>query len=276
MRYESWVRRKKLRRIFNEESAHKSQFYAIWALNNFSILVNRVQQNSPQGRTNFVNRFNSSDNLDPQLFFFDKAKILLLPIEDQGDDNLKNEKTNQSSYNSNTLSLRSKKAIVKVNKLTNMGDDSKMILRSNQMDADLNASLVDDLSGVRDTSEIIAMMLAGMEYIEPKDEFKSISFIGDLAVTQEPASNNIKTSTSALTVGEYTELTHRVFDKFKHASVRENLDATNCHYRPIISQNSHSKGHRPPWKAMDSASERFQANVQLHELPTAQLERHIN
>lgn len=62
-RYENWQRRIKLRRIFQEESAHKSQFYALWALNSFSSLMTRINQSSPQNRMNYLHRLGASSYL---------------------------------------------------------------------------------------------------------------------------------------------------------------------------------------------------------------------
>ena len=62
-KYENWQRRIKLRRVFQEESAHKSQFYAVWALNSFAVLMNRVNQSSPQNRMNYLHRLGASSYL---------------------------------------------------------------------------------------------------------------------------------------------------------------------------------------------------------------------
>ena len=71
-RYENWQKRIKMRRIFNEESAHKSQFYAVWALNNFSLLMTRINQSSPQNRMNYLHRLGTSSHLDAQQFLLDR------------------------------------------------------------------------------------------------------------------------------------------------------------------------------------------------------------
>lgn len=62
-RHEMWQRRIKLRKIFQEESAHKSQFYALWALNSFALLMNRVNQSSAQNRMNYLHRLGASSYL---------------------------------------------------------------------------------------------------------------------------------------------------------------------------------------------------------------------
>jgi hypothetical protein len=77
-KYERWTRRKKLRKIFMEEAAFKSQFYVVWALNNFSMLMNRIQTSSPQNYTNFAQRLHNYAYLDPQMFLFDKNNAFLL------------------------------------------------------------------------------------------------------------------------------------------------------------------------------------------------------
>lgn len=70
-RYETASRRKKLRKLFHEEAAFKSQFYAVWALNTFGALRTRVMNASSR------QKIASSDYLDPVAFMIDNSNALL-------------------------------------------------------------------------------------------------------------------------------------------------------------------------------------------------------
>jgi hypothetical protein len=70
-----------------EEAAFKSQFYVVWALNNFSVLMSRIQTSSPQNCANFTQRLNHYSYLDPQMFLFDKNNAFIMNIEEYDDKN---------------------------------------------------------------------------------------------------------------------------------------------------------------------------------------------
>lgn len=70
-RYETTSRRKKLRKLFHEEAAYKAQFYAIWALNSFSVIRNRVMTASVR------QKIMSSEYVDPLGFMLDNSAALL-------------------------------------------------------------------------------------------------------------------------------------------------------------------------------------------------------
>lgn len=50
IKHDNWKRRIKFRKALQEEASHKSEFFVIWALSNFSILMNRIHQ----VKTNFI------------------------------------------------------------------------------------------------------------------------------------------------------------------------------------------------------------------------------
>lgn len=63
--------RKKIRKLFHEEAAFKSQFFTLWAMNSFKIFLNRL--------FNFLNvrKLLSFDFLDPISFFLDNSMALI-------------------------------------------------------------------------------------------------------------------------------------------------------------------------------------------------------
>ena len=44
IKHENWKRRVKLRKTFQEEASLRANYFALWALSNFSILMNRINQ----------------------------------------------------------------------------------------------------------------------------------------------------------------------------------------------------------------------------------------
>jgi hypothetical protein len=74
--HDNWMRRKRLRRLLHEESTFKAQFYTIWALNEFSALMNRLNQSSGD-------KIFSNDFIEPQYFLFDTNNCLLLSEENR-------------------------------------------------------------------------------------------------------------------------------------------------------------------------------------------------
>jgi len=126
-RYEQWQRRVRLRRIFQEESAHKSQFYAVWALNCFSQLMTRINQSSPQNRMNYLHRLGTSSYLDPQQFLFDKNYALIIANESDQHDMLSLLTTNKKS---NKKSVPLKKQ-TNTSKMSNLASNSRAQIKSN-------------------------------------------------------------------------------------------------------------------------------------------------
>lgn len=207
-RHENWQKRIKLRRIFSEESAHKSQFYAIWALNSFSLLMTRINQSSPQNRMNYLHRMGTSSYVDPQQFLFDRNNALIVSDEAELD----------------TLSILGRNKAKKTKKTTQMTQGSKMSLvgaipgASNSrtgMKSSSNSSITqiveERLHELKDTAEILMDTLTNV--IEPTDEFKpnfsiSESTASDAKVPQAPISSN-----------DFAEMSNQVFNKFKRAVV---------------------------------------------------------
>ena len=77
--HENWVRRKRLRRLLQEEATYKAEFYNIWALNEFSSLMNRLNQSSEQN----LEKIFRNDYVDPQNFLFDVNNCLLVSEENR-------------------------------------------------------------------------------------------------------------------------------------------------------------------------------------------------
>jgi hypothetical protein len=127
-RYEQWQRRVRLRRVFQEESAHKSQFYAVWALNCFAQLMTRVNQSSPQNRMNYLHRLGASSYLDTQQFLFDRSCAFIMADESDQNDAMSLLTTNKKS---NKKSMAVKKQTTNASKLSNGASNSRAQIKSN-------------------------------------------------------------------------------------------------------------------------------------------------
>lgn len=74
--YQKWSRRKKFRKLLQNESAFKSQFYVTNALSNFSQMISRVF--FPAGKICLLEKINNVSYLDPNNFLFDKANVIII------------------------------------------------------------------------------------------------------------------------------------------------------------------------------------------------------
>ena len=202
-RYESWNRRKKLRKVFMEESAYKSQFYVVWALSSFSTLVNRIQTSSPQNQTGFIQRVNSSAFLDPQLFLFDKSNAFLMTLDEpQGSFGDKNDDLNKIEASS--ILMKPKRS----NNETNRSRSPAKSLPGSQKTSEPSES--DKLYELKDTCDIFSEIISAVEDTTEKDN--SNPFHYDF----QKQHDKILTSISA---NEFTEIATNVFNKFKTAVV---------------------------------------------------------
>ena len=199
-RYESWNRRKKLRKLFMEESAFKSQFYVVWAMANFSTLINRIQSSSPQNLTGFVQRLNSSSYLDPQFFLFDKSNAFLMNLEDT---NL-NEKY-EDKIEASSMFLKNKK---NAHDHANSRSPNKSVANS-QKNSEA-ASESEKIHELKDTCDIFSELISAVEDITEKENNILFHFDGQ--------KYNEKITTP-ISLGEFTESASNVFNKFKLAVV---------------------------------------------------------
>jgi hypothetical protein len=205
VKYEDWIRRRKLRKQFMEESAFKSQFFALWALNDFYILINRIQPSSALEHAFFENQVNSSSYLDAQLFLFEKNKALLLPSNGM----LHLRYPNQSVVSN--LTSKSKKPETSK---SNNTDKSKQIDTNFSINNQLNEEkLISDLS-IKDTSDLFAKIMCAYDQSNQHNNstFKSI---------QENDDNDLENSshTGVLYSADFVEMATTLFNKFKYSIV---------------------------------------------------------
>jgi len=202
-RYESWNRRKKLRKLFMEESAFKSQFYVVWAMANFSTLMNRIQSSSPQNLTGFVQRLNSSSYLDPQLFLFDKSNAFLMNLEDSSLTDKYDDKIEASS-----MLLRNKRT---AHEHAHSRSPNKSVANS-QKNSEA-ASESEKLHELKDTCDIFSEIISAVE--DTTDKENNIIFHFDGQKYHEKI-------TTPISLGEFTESASNIFNKFKLAVVKKN------------------------------------------------------
>ncbi len=147
-KHQNWRRRVKLRRQFQEEASFKSQYFVYWALSNFSLLVNRINQSSASNRMNYLQRLGNFTYLDPQNFLFYKC-LALFSSNDQEPIEI-------------TTTLKS---IIHNN--NNNHNNGLMTARKNEVTSRSKENIDEKLHELKDTSELIADVL--IKSIEPVD-----------------------------------------------------------------------------------------------------------
>ena len=195
-KYEAWNRRKKLRRLFQEESAFKSEFYVIWALNGFSLLITRMRQGSLQNQSNLMQRLNNPSFLDTQQFLFDKNNALIMPSDDF--EAMKNKKINAKG--SNLREGRSK------------SPSKSFIAKSSE-----NTFVTEEkLHELKDTSELIADVISGVTDMYDRRDVD----VKSIFASTESHYDGVKAPQTPLTNAEFVEMASDVFAKFKNSIVR--------------------------------------------------------
>lgn len=195
-RYENWQRRKKLRKLFQEEAAFKSQFYCIWALNSFALLRNRIMAH-PNQRQLIQQRINSFDYLDPQMFLFDKSNVLF--------------KWNATEADDDPMSVKIKNY---ESKLTTNTASKSTSLRSTDL-------LMDEkINDVKDISDLVANIVSGLKTFEKIDEIvPKTTLIDPHSQAQQPSELARPAYQNAMSTAEFVELVSSIFDRFKVSTV---------------------------------------------------------
>jgi hypothetical protein len=194
-RYDRWTRRKKLRKIFVDEAAYKSQFFSLCALNNFAMIVNKINAASPPNRLALLQTINSSSYLDPQMFLFDKNYALIVHYE---------EKTVEMTNSS----LKTKRSEVKQTsrlKHTNSRSPVKTVTTNNS-----DSTLDDKLYELKDTCDIIGDFISGLETLDNK---KANNNLNDSYVDQAKGAQN------PISSSDFIQFVTNIFNRFKQAVV---------------------------------------------------------
>lgn len=181
--YEKWCRRKKFRKILQEESAFKSQFFSINALSNFSQMMNRVNLNSSKNYP--FEKVNSISYLDPQNFLFDRANVIIMNFEEL------------PLIKQESLTVKQKKSEPKVTRAH--ASPSKV--------SKISHSLSDEKAEIKDTAELIADILNGIESQVSGEE------------TTRSTTDSDSSKRSKFSIGEFVDLSSNIFDRFKIAVV---------------------------------------------------------
>ncbi len=204
VKYEDWIRRRKLRKQFMEESAFKSQFFALWALNDFYVLINRIQPPSALEHAYFENQINSSSYLDAQLFLFEKNKALLLGS------NIFSDLVYQNQSVASNLTSKSKKPETSKSNNTNK---SKQIDNNISVNQTNEEKLISDLS-IKDTCDLFSKIMCAYDQSNQTNNstIKSI---------QDNEENDLEDSSQfgVLNSADFVEMASTLFNKFKYSIV---------------------------------------------------------
>jgi hypothetical protein len=197
-RYENWVRKRKMRKLFQEEAAYKSQFYAIWALNSFSMLRNRIMSN-PNQKAQIQTKVNAFEYLDPEMFLLDRCNVMLKCV------------TNESDVNDELVKIKQAQAAAAVASQTD--NNSKTSRSTTKGEAAVMGAEEPIKSGeLKDISDLVANMLTGVKSLDRLEEGGVKTTINDTQPAEPAQSKQISTS-------EFIEMTTSIFEKFKISTV---------------------------------------------------------
>jgi hypothetical protein len=206
-RYESWCRRRKLRKILQDESAQKAQLFVIIAMNNYGLLMHRIQASLP----GLVHRLNNSYYFDPQMFLFDKCNALIHVGVDGQDSG------NKLTDSSTRVALKDSKP--KAGKSTTkkeISPEAKKASRSPGKPRNERDPITDEKNNdYKDVSDLLAGVISGLDQ-NAGDMSGKMSKLLELQA-QEVA----KKAPSPLSPSDFTEVATNIFDKFRYAVVIE-------------------------------------------------------
>lgn len=222
--HEMWLRRRRLRRLVNEECAFKAQFYSIWAQASFGILINRLQQTLNPIESVVLTKIATPDYLDPQQFLFDVNATLIVSKENRNNkgllkkDNQLEECATSSIFPQTNAKLKQKTPRPPANELVptkaKLSQQSKASIRL-QANRIKNASLIlkDRQFESKDTSELIADALLG---IETKDDQQDQAAAVNKSQSKDPTKSQIMPQ---INFKDIVDSLNSIFFRYKQAIV---------------------------------------------------------
>ncbi len=237
--HEQWMRRKRLRRLTQEESAFKAQYYNIWGLNEFSLLMSRIQQTSSQNETLLFN----NEYIEPQQFLFDTSNCMLLSEENRYNKELfKIDEVEKAELlpvppNGKPKAGAAKKQSTVSIKAPRLRQVSKTPSKASKVTKHLRSStLQDKILDIKDTCELLADTFYGFDVPDENENETKSTATGLTAanlnasnkssknVTTNPPSRftnftNLSNQVILLSFREIVENLRKTFSKFNQAIV---------------------------------------------------------
>ena len=224
--HDNWVRRKRLRRLLQEESTFKAQFYTIWALNEFSALMNRLNQPS-------ADKIFSNDFIEPQYFLFDTNNCLLLSEENRYNMEIfkldEGEKAEllpipPTKGKPAAPQLSKRQSIMIQSKATKAKAAKTAASKNSKTSNKLSRSQQNKLSDVKDTSELIAESFYGLDI--PDDDLDTKSSV--VGLTNENLNKSQKTQSKS------NSNTHPPPSRFTNTTNTSNFTVSPPSFKDIV------------------------------------------
>jgi hypothetical protein len=212
-RYETWNRRRKLRKILQDESAQKAQLFVIVAMNNYGLLMHRIQASLP----GLAHRINNSSYFDPQAFLFDKCNALIyVGVDGQDSGNKVTDSTTSRVAVKDSKQQQPAKSLAKATGKKDSSPEGKKSSRSPAKNRNDRDPITEEKNNdYKDISDLLAGVISGLD--QPiSDKNSKTSKLLELQ-TLEVA----KKAPSPLSPSDFTEVTTNIFDKFRYAVVIE-------------------------------------------------------
>jgi hypothetical protein len=216
--YDKWMRKRRLRRLLNDESPFRSQFAAIWALAEFGIFINRIQQ----FQTDYAlsAKLNDSQYLDPQRFLFDFNNCMIVPDVNRHNANLLKPATDDADesiavQSSKQHQQQQQKADLKYSVNSDGGvRHPRGTLKQNFKDSKTSAKNTD----YKDTSDLLAQVLVGNEKHDEKHRSNSQERI-NREKSLSKINRNLSANTSENNMKTIVQSLRGIFGKFEKAIV---------------------------------------------------------
>jgi hypothetical protein len=195
--YDKWNRRQKLRKILQEESAQKAQLYVLIAMNNFNLLVNRIQASLP----GLVHRINNMYYFDAQNFLFDKSFALIqVGLDGQQDSN--------RPYSSET-DFHTDRAPRKEHSPVKSKQISKTSPSRSPPKIKPDIITEEKNNDYKDVSDLIAGVICGLDSLKENKKTKNVP---EFSTEQAKKVNPLSPS-------DFSEVIRNIFDKFRYSVV---------------------------------------------------------
>lgn len=220
--YDKWNRRKKMRKILQDESAHTAQLYVLVALNNYSLLINKIQSSLP----GLVHRFNNSYYFDTQMFLFDKSNALIhVGIDGQNahDNNSPVQATKSIQKPVNSKLNKMAKSMENLNKLTNSNvisttSQSLDISKSYNKLSDKDFITEEKNNEYKDVSDLICGIISGIDQVNTgKNTDRNRGAY--IKIMESELQKKTGPTASPLSPKEFTDVIANIFEKFRYAVV---------------------------------------------------------
>ncbi len=242
--YDKWVRKRRLRRLLNDESPFRSQFAAIWALSHFGLFISRLQQFQTDYALSV--KLNDSQYLDPQRFLFDFNNCLIVSDVNRHNASLLKANADDAEQQAHIVQQQQQQQHTKLHKSDLKPDGctksqtAKSAVKQSQNFKESKMSAKNQ--EYKDTSDLLAQILSGFDkQMEEKQHIES-------RLNRDKSQSRVNTNVS-INLGGFTYIVDSlkgIFGKFEksivylHIYVAKHLLFSDTSYKIIVTSRNRS------------------------------------